>query len=116
MADLGTEAASVAARPILLHAAADDKLSQSNYSAEVKHREKQLSMQICQGDPDWLSLRARCSTPSDGHHSAVACGYIDTSKAFMSQTVLWHQWQVMGNSPGHSSLTLALHSIVGVVP
>lgn len=58
MADLGTEAASVAARPVLLHAAADDKLSQSNYSAEGKHREKQLSVQIWQGDPDtyWLGL------------------------------------------------------------
>lgn len=40
MTDLGAEATSVAARPVLLHAAADDKLSQSNYSAEGKHREK----------------------------------------------------------------------------
>lgn len=51
MADLGTGAASVAARPVLLHAAADDKLLQSNYSAEGKHREKQPSVQIWQGDP-----------------------------------------------------------------
>ena len=58
MAGLETEAASVAVRPVLLHAVADDKLSQSNYSAEGKHREKQLSVQIWQGDPDtyWLSL------------------------------------------------------------
>lgn len=40
MTDLGAEATSVAARPVLLHAAADDKLAQSNYSAEGKHREK----------------------------------------------------------------------------
>lgn len=118
MADLGTEAASVAARPVLLHAAADDKLSQSNYSAEGKHREKQLSVQIWQDDPDtyWLNVRAGCSTPSHSHHSAVAHGCIDTSKVVMSQTVLWHQWQVIGNSPGHYNLTLTLHSVVGIVP
>lgn len=56
MADLGTEATSVAARPVSLHAAADEKLTRSNYSAEGKLREKQLSVLLQQDDPRtfWL--------------------------------------------------------------
>lgn len=66
MADLGTEATSVAARPVSLCAAADDKLTQSNYSAEGKLREKQLSVLLWQNDPDmfWLhrvALTLHCS-------------------------------------------------------
>lgn len=59
MADLGTEAASVAAHPVLLHASTDaHKLTQSNYSAEGKHRGEQLPVLLWQDDPDtyWLSL------------------------------------------------------------
>lgn len=59
----------MAARPVLLHAAADDKLLQSNYSAEGKHREKQRSVQIWQGDPGtyWLSLQRDAVL----HHTAI---------------------------------------------
>lgn len=52
-----------------LHAAADDKLSQSNYSAEGKHREKQLSVQIWQDDPDtyWPVFKHNAIL----HHTAI---------------------------------------------